>query len=484
MLQSGRIVLLATVFVSGAAQAAAGSDATDRARPVAGDAAEPIGAAARQAVFSIEAVGSTATGFLVDPSGLILTSGGGLPEAQYITVGIDATKTVAARLLSHDAYEGLAVIRVHPQAVTGIAPLRLSDSDSDPDRGDFVVPIPNPAADDRPDRKATVVKTPGNRICFDAVVGPQSSGGPLLDLAGEVIGIHTANEIVVKKRPAACALAIQAARKVLDEARSRLAEIPAPPADPVTEVSDSVYPVALARERSAEVADPEAYRMRAGEVNLEFLTPPLIHSLAGRMSSVYRPEEGLFRWRRYGGINEPVVVVQVLPDVRVAAGTGFRIAGYLVGMVAYFAVALLLALLLFPVWIEEDDPLLFFHPVSPPRAAYRFERGFTGMTLLRDGVEITPLDSAVICDPVRLEMAIRPTQKVKERKVGGCHGVYRYPPAAFEPGHDLELRIEEGGRPSKGGPVPVDPRLVDRVGADFEPYFSALQKERATQEPP
>ena len=79
-----------------------------------------------ESVFLVSGSSGTGDGFLVERSGLIVTSHTAVAGGRYIAVTVAPDRTVAADLLSYDEQLGVAVIRVHPDAVAGLEPLRLA----------------------------------------------------------------------------------------------------------------------------------------------------------------------------------------------------------------------------------------------------------------------------------------------------------------------------------------------------------------------
>lgn len=142
-------------------------------------------------------VSSLGSGFVIDPSGIVVTNNHVIAEADEIIVNFaDGTK-LRAELLGRDEKVDLAVLRVKPKA-----PLKaVNFGDSDKTRvGEWVIAIGNPFG---LGGSVTVgVVSARNRnidsslyddfIQTDAAINRGNSGGPLFNLQGEVIGINTA----------------------------------------------------------------------------------------------------------------------------------------------------------------------------------------------------------------------------------------------------------------------------------------------------
>jgi serine protease Do len=142
-------------------------------------------------------VSSLGSGFVVDPSGIVVTNNHVIAEADEIIVNFADGSKLKAELLGRDEKVDLAVLRVKPKA-----PLKaVNFGDSDKTRvGEWVIAIGNPFG---LGGSVTVgVVSARNRniesslyddfIQTDAAINRGNSGGPLFNLQGEVIGINTA----------------------------------------------------------------------------------------------------------------------------------------------------------------------------------------------------------------------------------------------------------------------------------------------------
>ncbi|MFM8883286.1 MAG: S1C family serine protease [Solirubrobacterales bacterium] len=147
---------------------------------------------------------SSGTGFAIDNQGTILTNAHVVDGAKKVTVGVgldrDNEKTTEAEVLGADRSTDLAVLKVDPSGLD-LRPLPLGSS-GDVVVGDPVVAIGNPFGQTGT-LTTGVVSAKGrqieglngfaidNVIQTDAAINPGNSGGPLIDAAGEVIGINS-----------------------------------------------------------------------------------------------------------------------------------------------------------------------------------------------------------------------------------------------------------------------------------------------------
>jgi S1-C subfamily serine protease len=142
------------------------------------------------------------SGFIIDKDGLILTNSHVVYGLQSLTVTLDDGSIVPGKLVGADPIFDVAAIQI-PKPKSGTLPVaRLGDSDS-VRPGEEVVAIGNPLGLDQTVTRGIVSAV--NRILpetplslsepliqTDAPINPGSSGGPLLNRCGEVIGINAA----------------------------------------------------------------------------------------------------------------------------------------------------------------------------------------------------------------------------------------------------------------------------------------------------
>jgi serine protease Do len=147
-----------------------------------------------QAPHRINSLGS---GFIIDPSGLVVTNNHVIADADEINVILNDGTKLPAELVGKDSKSDLALLRVHADH-----PLKsVQFGDSDKLRlGEWVIAIGNPfslggtvTAGIVSARNRDIQSGPyDNYIQTDAAINRGNSGGPLFNLNGEVIGVNTA----------------------------------------------------------------------------------------------------------------------------------------------------------------------------------------------------------------------------------------------------------------------------------------------------
>ncbi len=140
------------------------------------------------------------SGVVIRPDGLMLTNDHVLENRRTFDVRLGDGRSFKARLLGRDEVGDLAVLKIDVPEGESLPHLPLGDSDL-VRVGDEVVAVGNPFAlgviDQSPTFTLGIVSavhhTQGNYtecIVTDAELNPGNSGGPLVTMAGEIVGIN------------------------------------------------------------------------------------------------------------------------------------------------------------------------------------------------------------------------------------------------------------------------------------------------------
>lgn len=181
---------------------------------------------------------SAGSGFIIDESGTILTNQhvvGNQGEGQTITVVVDAEgleREYEAEIIGSDSTLDLAVLQITNDKNHVFPTVALGDSDGSR-IGEWTIAIGNPYGKDFEhtvtvgvlsakgreitilDRDSGVANVYKNLMQTDAAINRGNSGGPLLNIEGEVIGINTA--VHSQAQGIGFAIPINVVKDVLDD---------------------------------------------------------------------------------------------------------------------------------------------------------------------------------------------------------------------------------------------------------------------------
>ena len=140
---------------------------------------------------------SLGSGFIVDPSGIVVTNNHVIADADSITVTFQDGTNYKAELIGKDTKTDLAVLRIKPPKP--VPSIKFGNSDATR-VGDWVLAIGNPfglggsvTAGILSARAREINAGPyDDFLQTDAAINRGNSGGPMFNMAGEVIGINTA----------------------------------------------------------------------------------------------------------------------------------------------------------------------------------------------------------------------------------------------------------------------------------------------------
>ena len=138
------------------------------------------------------------SGFIVDPSGLVVTNNHVVEDASRISVQLEDGRLFDAELVGRDAPTDLAVVRMKDPP-ENLPFAKLGDSDH-LRVGDWLLAIGNPFGLSSSVSLGILSATARDLgsgpydefLQTDAAINPGNSGGPLFDLAGEVVGVNAA----------------------------------------------------------------------------------------------------------------------------------------------------------------------------------------------------------------------------------------------------------------------------------------------------
>lgn len=165
----------------------------------------------------------TGSGFILSADGKLLTNAHVIEGADTVNVTLKDGRTFVGEVMGADSITDVAAIKIKANQLP-VAPLGSTDTLSP---GQWAIAIGNPLGLDNTvtagiisalDRSSTQVGISDKRVQFiqtDAAINPGNSGGPLLNAAGEVIGMNTA--IKANAQGLGFAIPIETAKRISDE---------------------------------------------------------------------------------------------------------------------------------------------------------------------------------------------------------------------------------------------------------------------------
>ena len=142
----------------------------------------------------------TGSGFIIGADGRLITNAHVVDGAEKVQVTLKDGTTYEGKVLGTDSFTDVAVIKIDAK---NLPTVNIGDAEN-LTPGEWAIAIGNPLGLDNTvtvgiisalGRSSSQVGVPDKRVRFiqtDAAINPGNSGGPLLNSAGEVIGINTA----------------------------------------------------------------------------------------------------------------------------------------------------------------------------------------------------------------------------------------------------------------------------------------------------
>ena len=361
----------------------------------------------QDSVVAIWTPSAHGSGFLFDAKGLIATNQRVIGDATSVEVQLSPDVKVAARVLAADRALDVAVLWIDPSLVTSLKPLPL---------GCALAAKPLLGGEDlftigAPLRgpKRMTVGTPDLRLPLG------SEGGPVFSADGVVVGITSTPSRVVRTNAVCEAVAI-AEKKMTDAAPPAATHLPVEPSKPfpVDALKDAV-------KRRAGSLNP--YQISSADFDVAFLTPVLVYGDKDRSNPLF----DFGNWSEYMADVPPVLLIRVTPK-----------------MVERF-------------WTTVGRAAARTQGMALPPIKH-IKSGFSRMRVFCGDAEVTPIH------PFTLDLRVSETDAVDE-------GLYVFDPGALGPQcGSVKLVLYSEKEPGKGDTKVVDPRVIDQIWKDFEPY--------------
>ncbi|MBO9542470.1 trypsin-like peptidase domain-containing protein [bacterium] len=163
------------------------------------------------------------SGFIVDPSGIVVTNHHVVRNATRLTVTLNDGRKLPGRIVGRDPATDIAVVQIEGKDLP-----TLSLGDSHHLRvGEWVVAIGSPLGLSKTVTAGIISAlnrdvSISERVSFiqtDAAINPGNSGGPLIDMDGRVIGVNTA--IAAQAQGIGFAIPADTVRAIVEQLRAK-----------------------------------------------------------------------------------------------------------------------------------------------------------------------------------------------------------------------------------------------------------------------
>lgn len=144
-------------------------------------------------IVKVEVDSGSGSGFVVDPRGLIATNYHVVQNTRFLAVQFPDSVLARAEIVKLSARYDLAILKVHPRFVDGAPPLKLllPEKEDTIKAGLPVVAFGSPLSQTFLATQGIVSKVDEIALLGDFLLEPGNSGGPLVNLEGDVIGVNT-----------------------------------------------------------------------------------------------------------------------------------------------------------------------------------------------------------------------------------------------------------------------------------------------------
>jgi Trypsin-like peptidase domain len=417
----------------------------------------------KNGVVTVECDLCSGSGFVVDKSGLIVTNQHVTNGTRWAAVRFDRGIRVNATVVQEDKDADVAVLLFNPQAFRDFRVVPLADPSHGTVAvdGEKVLAIGSPLHQEKVLTTGIVSKVEANVLISDININHGNSGGPLLNLAGEAIGITTFGDFTNQGGPGISGIvAIQKAIPVLENARQRMAAMTLPPPDLLPDVPRTPIPGQALSAAATTTKKPVQIKAPKNFETLLFtpFTSASLRAAADRemarnknRRANKRSDQGVkeqyqfntvpFYWSSADDACDAVVSIIVRPVLKETSGSKWKgIFGAMVGVTTSTELAF------------RDD--------------------FYEMQLYRGDTLVQPVRRN------RLPRNFLYESPYVEAKDTAYGGLYKYDPAVFDPSQPLTLKVRKESNLDKWSTVELSMKVQKQIWEEFAPYREAAQQSR------
>lgn len=426
-----------------------------------------VNEASKAQVVLVQAGLGHGSGFFIDGMrGVIVTNDHVIGNSPTVTVQIDSITHVAAVMLVRDADADLALLRVNESACGKCAGLKIAEREADDPLvrpGEQVVAIGFPLSQKSSISVGVASSVRDGAITHDASIHPGNSGGPLLDLFGNVIGINTFAEQGRLGSGVSGSVAVTRLMPLLAKGKDEMAAASTPSAERLPVMPRARYPIALLR-ASVDSVDLERYatynEVEVGNFLLTVSTPMSFLARAkAQESSVsgdrrerearsglstdqqYSELRELREWQDYvGDQTAPVIALMVQPQTGLQGNS-----------------------------LSErlKNSML---KKGGPKAVYEYKGDVRGFSLMRNGHLAKSVQGGHAPQRADKDNVFRQLKDVAD------FGYYTFLPDVFAPDSagvppSIEVIIDDLKNPNIPSRTVLPPWTVARIWNDFVPFL-------------
>jgi len=408
-------------------------------------------------IVKVHADSGHGSGVLVDARGFFATNHHVVTNARYVAVEYADGRKVTADIVFLDARNDLAILKVHPTTVNDLkaVPLLPAEKDDTVRAGIPVVAFGSPLSQTFMMTQGIVSKVEPGVLLGDFLIQPGNSGGPLVNLQGEVIGINTFGEGGISG-----AVRVNRLRDALAHPSVVDFAGPEPDATELPTAGSDRYPTEVLKEKiMGEALDPSVYTLDGGKFTVTAITPVLVGKLQvqadlqqaanrykRRAKKIKDPkfnpvDEPFYDWHRNATrLLDAVVTFEVKPDFGQTKGSMWASV------------------------LTAASAGLSGTPMQPTHQTMEFKSEFQELRLYRDGELVTP---------------VTPGRQITEQSISGpfmsfvdeaYSGMYQYAPEVFMTGKTYRLDVfdaREPGKVHKSVSLPESHKLIQQLRKDF-----------------
>ncbi|MGA2989736.1 MAG: serine protease [Candidatus Korobacteraceae bacterium] len=406
---------------------------------------------------------ASGTGFLVDPSGLLLTNQHVIGPSEYIAVQFDGQRKLPAILLCADADKDIAVLWVNLSGIKDvvIAPLvKAGGLEPTVIEGERVFTIGSPMSQRKIMTAGIVSKVEKRAIISDININHGNSGGPLFNSLGYVVGLTTFIDPDRLGGPGLSGIVrIEEAFSLLEAAQQKKNGMRQPSNVLLPVEPEDRFPLDAIKQSLQELVDKKdfsdndiksLYSHDAGDYVVTLITPRLMYYAMerGRIEAIktkekrnskqknaiqgtFQPLEDLQNWREYIGEYRPVLEIRTKPKFQETGGSQFT--------------------------------RIMVSPYLP--ATMRFKTDFYKMSLKCDSKEIEPIH------PGKIARVVNRNNRFENATDATYEGFYTYPADAISSScGKVTLELFSEKNPNKPKIMQFNYETLVRIVDDFAPY--------------